>query len=84
VIPIKIKTRIFFIAFFLKALNYEITPEPTNSSSIFQATNCPSVIADCGFQKKHTIQIQIDAKLLFAILDGNEFAPSLASSFSIF
>ena len=29
----------------------EITPEPTNSSSRYQATNWPSVIADCGSSK---------------------------------
>jgi hypothetical protein len=33
-------------------LIYEITPEPTNSSPIFQATNCPSVMADCGSSKE--------------------------------
>src|SRR5690606_8505772 len=28
--------------------SYEITPDPTNSSFKYQATNCPSVMADCG------------------------------------
>lgn len=27
---------------------YPITPLPISSSSKYQATNCPSVIADCG------------------------------------
>ena len=31
--------------------NYEITPEPSNSSLSYHATNCPSVIADCGSLK---------------------------------
>jgi hypothetical protein len=30
---------------------YEITPEPISSSPRCQATNCPSVIADCGSSK---------------------------------
>lgn len=32
-------------------LHQEITPEPINSSSIYQATNCPSVMALCGVSK---------------------------------
>ena len=28
--------------------NFEITPEPINSSPTCHETNCPSVMADCG------------------------------------
>jgi hypothetical protein len=43
---LKIKIFALKIMSSISELNYEITPLPINSSSMYQAANCPSAMAD--------------------------------------
>lgn len=39
------------LSHFARSINYEITPEPINSSFTYHAANCPAVIPLCGSSK---------------------------------